>query len=86
MLTEICAGAAGARASPASSAAIETKFLSPLMCDPLEVSTISETARDALCCREEQPGDNSYHKDFVTVADRPELRASFIPTFFNLNV
>ena len=74
MLIEICALAAGAKARPASNAAVESNVVSLRICDPFEVSTTPEIAWDAVCSREEEPGNSSYHKDFETVLKRPTQR------------
>lgn len=67
MLMEICACATGAMARPASSAVVESRVLNPHIFDPLKVSAIPEIAWDAVCGREEQPSNSSYHKDFATI-------------------
>ena len=71
MLIEICALAAGAKARPASNAAVESNVVSLRICDPFEVSTIPELAWDAVCSREEEPSNSSNHKDFETVPKGP---------------
>lgn len=74
MLIEICALAEGAKAIPASNAAVESNVVSPRIYDPLEVSTIPEMAWDAGCSRKGEPGNSSNHKDLETVPKGPHQR------------
>jgi hypothetical protein len=88
MPIEICACVAGAKASPASNAVVESSVLSPRISDPLKVSAVGFVAWDAVCSRREQSSNSSYHKDFSCMREPTVIpgQSLFIPTFLTLEV